>query len=162
MSKTHFGLALNYQLRKTGMTQTQIAEKAGMAQASVSQIIGRPKRPDVDTLKALCNCWPTPAANLYVLIEHLRDEIARSGHHPKDEIGFRPLKLAPSQVERDLELLTQQAMMDEAMAGMLHQLAEMARKSQAWDKPSSLAADADGNGYGSATPKARKRGKGEA
>lgn len=79
---TYFGRAIKFFLVKHDLTQKELADLTEQRQSTISDFIARPKRPDEKTLFQLCNKWPAPETNVRMLIEHLRDEIARAGHDP--------------------------------------------------------------------------------
>lgn len=72
-------------LRATGLTLTDIAQATGIAQSSLSRLIAENRRPDVDTLRALCVKSPCDeAGKLDLLLAHLRDEVDRAGRLQTD------------------------------------------------------------------------------
>lgn len=81
MRKTsHFGRALYVARRHHELTLDALAQRCGLSQPGINRIENYARRPDVDTLRALCGCWPDPITAARVLVEHLRDEVERAGH----------------------------------------------------------------------------------
>jgi transcriptional regulator with XRE-family HTH domain len=78
--RTQFGRAIYAERAQLGMTQDQLAQRAGLSAPGINRAENKRRRVEIDTLRALCTCWPVPASNIKVLIAHLHDEIARAGH----------------------------------------------------------------------------------
>lgn len=77
---SHFGRAVYAARQDAGMTLCALADAARLSQTGINRIENYARRPDVDTLRALCGCWPDPITAARVLIAHLRDEVQRAGH----------------------------------------------------------------------------------
>lgn len=90
--RTNIGNAIGFYARKNSISQGKLAEISGLAQPTISTLISGHSRINIDSLKAICNCWPKPEMNLLILIEHLRDEIGRAGHDPNSDIEMRPVR----------------------------------------------------------------------
>lgn len=75
----NFGRVVALELNSIGKNQSWLAEQTQVSQGTISRLISGVIRPDVDTLRKLCTCWPDQQTNTRVLIEHLRDEVARAG-----------------------------------------------------------------------------------
>lgn len=78
--RTHFGRAIEHAIMVNATTQARISIAAKLSQGALNHIIQAYRRPDADTLRALCNCWPDRITCARILIEHLRDEVERAGH----------------------------------------------------------------------------------
>jgi transcriptional regulator with XRE-family HTH domain len=108
------------------LTLSAIAETSGLDQGSLSKLIGRARRPDVDTLCALCTKQPNPRDGLDLLLAHLRDEVERAGRHQTE------VKISADTTthEDDIRLLETQARDDSELRAILHDLAELVRSMQ--------------------------------
>ncbi len=85
-----------------GMSFRDIATKANIASSTLSKLQSG-RRPSERILRQLCSIW-SENENMELLIEHLRDEIERSGYSPVD-IDILPSGQPPvSEVELDTSL----------------------------------------------------------
>ena len=100
-SKTYIGRALSYEMHRAEITQSALAQRAGLPQPTISQLISSAVRIAPASLIALSNCWGAET-NIRVLIAHLRDEIARAGHDPENTVDILPKKgnAAPTRAEK--------------------------------------------------------------
>lgn len=80
MHQTHLGRAVRAALTEAGWSQAELASRADIDQSGVNRIMNSARRPEINTLRAICTCWTSRATNVRILIEHLRDEVERAGH----------------------------------------------------------------------------------
>jgi transcriptional regulator with XRE-family HTH domain len=128
MNRSNFGRAIYYHLTAKDLNQVDLAKLTGLSQASISRVISRERRPDVPSLRALCNCWPDRESNLRVLIEHLRDEVRRAGHDGETDVEFRPRGRPASAVQADIAVVASHAEHDAVVAELVHDLATLLRR----------------------------------
>lgn len=150
-TKTSFGRLLGILLKRNAITQTQLAERTGIAQATISNIIGKNKLVADSVMRSLCSCWPSRADNIQLLIAGLSDVIRRWGFDPDADVEVRPLDAvaAPTPTQGDLDLDTLRAHLDdEAVSELVHGLANLLRRHD--DKVYPLARDRSGHGAGTA------------
>lgn len=128
--QTNFARAVFRAIDEKNVTQAALAKRSGLTQPTIARIIGQNRRPDVSTLRALCNCWDDTACELGLLCEHLRDEICRAGKlegdivlHPKEQPrnGHQAL-------DADLDLIRSEAVEHEDMKGLLADMANIIRR----------------------------------
>ena len=143
--QTRIGRELSAALAATGMSQIALAEKTGLAQATISAIIYRNSRISETSLKAITHCWKDAhqEINLHLLIAHLQDEVERA-HHEEETIRISPRKKinCRPQPERDLETIARHMHRD-YISGIISRIALMLREleatrntsgnKQAWD-----------------------------
>jgi transcriptional regulator with XRE-family HTH domain len=87
MKTRHLGAALSNLISIKKTNQIKVAEKSGVSQPAINRII-QGARPTPETLKLITNAWEKKDG-IALLIEHLRDEIERSGQL-NDEINITP------------------------------------------------------------------------
>lgn len=135
MKRTYIGRAIATEMELSDTRQAQIAEACNLSQASISAIISSPVRVAPESLRAITHCWPTPEANVRVLIAHLRDEIHRAGHDPENALDIkmrngRPEKTAAA---RDLDVLRDH-ISDADVAALIHDLAVLIKRADKHDR----------------------------
>ena len=131
MKRTYLGGAILYHIGKHQLSQAVVAQRSGITQPSLSRLISKGQRPEPDSLKGLCCCWPDEKTNLRVLIEHLRDEMVRAGHKGEGELQFRPLGPTKIGAEEDVALISQEVLLDSDLAALIHDLATLVRRAHA-------------------------------
>lgn len=121
-------------LKKDGITQMQLAERTGVAQTTISNIVTKNKLVADSVMRALCSCWPCRADNIRLLIAGLSDVIRRWGFEPDEDVEIRPLSAVahatPTQADIDLDILRDH-ISDEAVCDLLHDLATILRRADA-------------------------------
>jgi len=145
--QSHFGRALAFHLQAHAMTQKDLAARAGVRQSTIARMIAGNRRPDVASLEAICSspAWNDVRTELALLIEHLRDEITRSGRFlreidlraiPDGRRGHKPDEL----LERACELICSEATAHKEfrsfvihLASMVHDLKRRGRSSPEGD-----------------------------
>lgn len=152
--RTHLANALLKHLERSELTQAQLAELAKVSQSTIARMISSHRRPDVDTLKALCNCWDDSHVEIGLLCEHLRDEIDRAGKL-QESVDVKPSGRAVTeigQVDRDLDLLREEAKEHGDARELLHELAQIIRRHR-HAQPAVLKVAEDRESYGTSTHK---------
>lgn len=120
---THLSHALLALRDRRETTISALAARAQVAQGSLSRLMSEGRRPDVETLRALCTLQADPRDGLELLLAHLRDEVDRSGRH-QTEVRIEADNHVPSD---DIRLLEEQSRTDKELRAILHDFAELVR-----------------------------------
>ena len=86
MKRNYLMRVLSVEMEHEQITQGELAFRCGITQTSVWRLTRGLTRPTPETLKAITHCWRDPAANVRILVAHLRDEIATAGYDPDPNI----------------------------------------------------------------------------
>jgi len=135
MKSPHIGKVLLFSIRKNGKNQLWLSEKSGVSQPSISQIISGQVRLTPEALKGLTHCWEDAQTNIRVLIAHLRDEIARSGHDEHSVKFYAGNDFSETEGESAMKIIQRHIHSDPDLAGLIENLASMLKKVTAKDKP---------------------------
>lgn len=128
---TLIGKAVLRELDARNITQVQLAARAGIHHTVITKLIAG-RRPSPETLRAICNSWEDAELELGLLCEHLRDEIDRAGKL-QDEIDVQPSGVVhknPDDLDKDLDIIRQEAMEHHDVYDLLHDLAGMIRRNR--------------------------------
>lgn len=88
MDRSHLARAIGTALQRYGWTQTKLSDATSISQGNLNVILNRRRRPEPETLRSICTCWPDRGTNLRILVEHLRDEVELAGY-PDGTISSR-------------------------------------------------------------------------
>lgn len=124
-TRSHFGATLNRLIEERHITQVQLAKLTGIDQSIISRIIAHNKRPPDKVGRAICASWTDPKDNLRLLIDGLRDQVARWGFDPEAlDIHHKTVSLPETQPEKDLETIRRH-LADKNIAAMVGALADL-------------------------------------
>ena len=76
---SHLSQSINALVSTRGITLAELASNIGLSQSALSKLAGYSRRPDAQSLKALCTQLPEARDGIDLLTAHLRDEIERAG-----------------------------------------------------------------------------------
>ena len=129
-SKTYIGRALSYEMHRAEITQSALAQRAGLPQPTISQLISSAVRVAPASLIALSNCWDKDT-NIRVLIAHLRDEVARAGYDPENSVDILPKdgKDASTRAEQNMTVL-QRHISDRDVAALIADIARLLKRAE--------------------------------
>ena len=128
MKSPHIGKVLLFSIRKNQKSQIWLSEKSGVSQPSISQIISGQVRLTPEALKGLTHCWEDAQTNIRVLIAHLRDEIARSGHDEHAVKFFAGKEFTETEEDSALKIIQRHIHRDADLAGLIQNIAAMLHK----------------------------------
>lgn len=136
MKSPHIGKVLLFSIRRNQKSQLWLSEKSGVSQPSISQIISGQVRLTPEALKGLTHCWEDEQTNIRVLIAHLRDEIARSGHQEHAVKFFAGRDFTESEEDSAIKIIQRHIHSDPDLAGLIQNIASMLKKVTEKEKPS--------------------------
>jgi lipopolysaccharide biosynthesis regulator YciM len=136
MKSPHIGKVLLFSIRKNQKSQIWLSEKSGVSQPSISQIISGQVRLTPEALNGLTHCWDDSQTNIRVLIAHLRDEIARSGHDEHAVKFFAGKEFSETEEDTALKIIQRHIHRDPDLAGLIQNIASMLHKLSDTPKPS--------------------------
>ena len=143
--QTNFARAIARKLNEEKMTQADLARLSSLGQSTIARLTNENRRPDIDTLKALCGCWSDANSELGLLCEHLRDEIHRAGKLD-GEITLRPTgqpQKNNGRIDENLDLIRSEALDHDDMESLIEDVATIIRRNRS-RKNIKIAADPRG------------------
>ena len=131
----HIGKVLLFSIRQNKRNQLWLSDKSGVSQPSISQIISGQVRLTPEALKGLTHCWEDEQTNIRVLMAHLRDEIARSGHNEHSIKFFAGKNISETKEDSAIKIIESHIHSDPDLAGLIQNIASMLAKIEHKAKP---------------------------
>lgn len=126
MKKYYFSSALRKTLQDLQLTQQVLATKAGITQSAIANLLSRNNRIKPQTLDSICKVVSESSKkhSELLLLEHLRDEVMRSGFDPAS-VEIRMKKTGDSKVENALVTLRRVSSCSKTARELLLRLADV-------------------------------------